>query len=215
MPLGRHLARLLAAGLLVFCAGAHAQFLYTCITKSGRRVSSDRPPPECADRTIHVLRPDGTPYRDIEPPLTPEQRNKQEEEEKRKLEEDDAKRAQVRSDRSLLETYASLEEIEAARKRAIADQQKLIDRALERKAELQRERKKLDDEAEFYIKRDMPEDLKRSFAANNESMKLQDQLIANTRAEMKRINERFDGFAKRFKELLDRGATPVQRPDQK
>jgi hypothetical protein len=213
--LRRYGARSLAAGLIVLCGSAHAQFMYICTSANGKRISSDRPPPECADRTIHVLRSDGTPYKDIEPPPTEQQRKERDEEQKHKIDEEEARRAQMRSDRSLLETYATLDEIEAARGRNIADQQKLIDRALERKSELQRERKRLDDEAEFYLKRDLPEGLKRAFAANNESMKLQDQLIANTRAEMERVNQRFDGFAGRFKELLERGATPVQRPDRK
>lgn len=210
------LARLvIAAVLLALGGGVQAQFLYKCVTAEGRRVTSDRPPPECADRPIDVLRADGTPYRRIEPPPTPEQTRKREEEERRKIDEEEARRSQRQSDRSLLETYASLEEIEAARKRALADQQKLIDRAFERKGELQRERKKLDDEAEFYVKRDMPEKLKREFAANNELMKTQDKSIANTKSEMERINQRFAAFARRFRELMAAGATPVQRAEKK
>jgi len=37
----------------------------------------------------------------------------------------------------------------------------------------------------------MPEKLKRDFAANNESVKTQDKMIAETRGAIARVNERF------------------------
>jgi hypothetical protein len=200
------------AGLLALGSSAtQAQFLYSCITADGKRISGDRPPPECANRQIRISRADGTPYGTIEPPLTPEQVKKRDDEAKRKMLDSEAARAQLQSDRSLLETYSSIEEIEAQRRRVLADLQRNLDRSVTRKSELQRDRKKLDNETEFYPKRELPEKLKRELAANNEMTKSQDKSIADTRAEMARANARFDAFAKRFKELLDRGATPVQR----
>jgi hypothetical protein len=91
----------------------------------------------------------------------------------------------------------------------------IIERAARRKEELKRERKKLDDESEFYLKREMPEKLKRALAANNEMVKSQDKIIGDTRADMARVNERYDAEAKRFRELVSAGAVPVQRADPK
>jgi hypothetical protein len=205
-----HAGHLIAAVLLVFGSCAEANF-YKCITADGNKIHADREPPECAGRRIEVFRDDGTPLRVIEPPPTLEEIKKRQADEKRRLDEKEDKRAQERSDRSLLETYSSPEEIEAARQRALGDLQKFIDLAEERKRQLQLDRKKLDNEAEFYLKRDMPEELKRAFAANNERMKTQAKTIDNAKAEMARVNQLFDGYKKRFKELLDGGATPVQR----
>jgi len=212
----RACARLLIAiATLLFVGCADAQTLYSCTTPDGRRIDSDQIPPECYGRRIHQHRRDGTPLPDILPDPTPEERKKQEEERKRKLAEEDAKLEQRRKDKSLLETYSNVDEIEAHRKRDLASQQAVIDRAKARKEELKKERVNLSNEAEFYEKRDMPEHLKRAFAANNESVKLQDKAIQNANAEMQRVNARFDAFVKRFKELIEQGATPVRRPTPK
>jgi len=105
-------ARVIVAGLLVLGSGAtQAQLLYSCTSADGRRIDGDRPPPECANRQIRVRRADGTPYGTIEPPLTLEQLKKRDDEAKRKILEADAARAQLQSDRSLLETYGSIDEI--------------------------------------------------------------------------------------------------------
>jgi hypothetical protein len=203
--------RLVVAALLVLGGGVVQAQMYSCTTASGQRINADRPPPECADRTIRVMRLDGTPMPSIEPPPTPEERRKRELEEKRRIEEAELKLQQKRSDRSLLETYSTVEEIEAHRSRFLGDLQANIDRGTRQKLELQRERKKLDEESEFYTKRELPEKLKRQLAANNEMMKSQDKLIADMNAEKARVNSRFDALAKRFRELVDAGATPIQR----
>ena len=199
----------------MFDRSAQGQILYSCIGPDGNRIDSDQIPPECYGRLIHQHRRDGTPLPDIPPDPTPAERKKMEEEKKRKLTDEEAKLEQHRKDKSLLETYSSLEEIEAHRKRDLASLQGAIDRAEARKRDLQSERAKLNNEAEFYEKRDMPESLKRGFAANNESIKLQDKAIQNAKAEMQRVNGLFDVFAKRFKELIDQGATPAHRPEKK
>lgn len=199
---------------VVGATGARAQ-LFVCTAPSGRTITADRPPQECADRPIRELRPDGSIRRVIEPPLTPEQRAARDAEARRQIEEAERQRGQMRRDLALLETYGSETEIEATRNRALSDRQMLIERALKRMDELKRERKKLDDEAEFYTKRDTPEKLKRELAANNEMVKSQQKAIADTKADMARVNERYDAEAKRFRELVTSGAQPVQRLPEK
>jgi hypothetical protein len=211
----RSLAVLVVAGLTLYAAADARAQLYVCTTASGRTVTADRPPAECADRPIRELRPDGSVRRVIEPPLTAEQRAARDAEAKRQIEEAERQRSQMRRDLSLLETYGSVNEIEATRNRALSDRQVIIERAARRKEELKRERKKLDDESEFYLKREMPEKLKRALAANNEMVKSQDKIIGDTRADMARVNERYDAEAKRFRELVSAGAVPVQRADPK
>lgn len=207
------LSRLLAAALLAVCAGvAQAQDFYKCVTPNGRRLGADRPPPECAGAPIEHYGPDGRHKGTINPPLTAEQRRRLDEAARRQRDEEEAKRDQRQRDRSLLATYRSLEEIEAARQRALRDRQVIIDRALKRFQELKRDRKKLDDETEFFTKRDLPEKLKRALAANNESVKAQERIIADVKADMKRVNERFDAEARRFRELMERGSRPARSP---
>lgn len=205
---------LVALLAVVGASGARAQ-LFVCTTPAGRTITADLPPVECADRPIRELRPDGSVRRLIEPPLTSAQRAERDAEAKRQIEEAERQRGQMRRDLSLLETYGSENEIEATRNRALGDRQVLIERAVKRMDELKRERKKLDDETEFYAKHDLPEKLKRELAANNELVKSQQKIITDTRADMARVNERYDAESKRFRELVSSGAQPAQRPQEK
>jgi len=201
---------LITVALLLALPAARAQ-LYVCTDARGRTITADRPPPECADRPVRELRSDGSVRRVIEPPLTPEQKAAREAEAKRQREEADRQRAQMRRDLALLETYASETEIEETRNRALGSRQQLIDRAVQRLAEHQREKKKLDNEAEFYAKRQMPDKLKRALEANAALTRSEQKIIDDVRADMERVNARFDAELKRWRELVSAGAQPVQR----
>lgn len=208
----KHLpARLLAAGLLLAGATAARADLFVCTSASGKTISADRPPPECADRPIRELRPDGSIRRVIEPPITAEQKAAREEERKRQIEEAERRRSQMRRDLALLETYASEGEIESTRNRALGDRQRIIERAQKKLEELRRDRKRLEEETEFYANRELPEKLKRALTYNSELVKSQERAIADQKNEMARVNERYDREVKRFRELLHAGAQPVQR----
>ena len=205
---------LLAAGVVallsVFPAVAQTS-LYSCTTASGKNITADLPPPECYNRPIKELRPDGSTRRLIEPPPSPEQRAAREAEERRKLDEEEQRRTRMRRDLALLETYGSEQDIEDARVRAVTTREAVIERAHKRLDDLKGERKKLDDEKEFYTKREMPEKLKRSFAGNAEAMQQQQKVIADAEAEKARVNSRFETERARFRQLVASGATPVQR----
>ena len=205
---------LLAAGVVALLSAfpAVAQTsLYSCTTASGKNITADLPPPDCYNRPIKELRPDGSTRRVIEPPLSPEQRAARETEERRKLDEEEKRRTQMRRDLALLETYGSEQDIEDARVRAVATREAVIERAHKRMDDLKGERKKLDDEKEFFTKREMPEKLKRSFAGNAEAMQQQQKVIADAEAEKERVNSRFETERARFRQLVASGAAPVQR----
>jgi hypothetical protein len=185
--------------------------LFVCTTPSGRTLTGDNPPPECQNAVIRELNRDGSIKRVIEPPLTPEQKKKRELEDKQRREREKQAQEQLRKDRALLETYASEDEIEASRDRTLASRQALIDRANQQLREFKMDRKRLDDEAEFYLKREMPNKLKRALDDNAALQAHQLKAIEDIRADMQRINERYDGELQRFRELVMRGATPAQR----
>lgn len=198
----------LAAGAL---AAGGTGALYVCTDARGKTITSDQPPPQCADRPIKELRSDGSVRRVIDPPLTAAQREQKAAEERRKAEEVAQRRDQARRDQALLDAYGDENEIEEARVRAADSRRAVIDRARKRMEELQRERKKLDDEAEFYARREKPDKLKRAYDTNATMVKAQEKIIADTEAELARINERFDADRKRFRELMHNGARSAQR----
>ena len=204
-------ARLLLLLLLLLALPAARAQLFVCTDARGRTISGDRPPPECADKAIRELRSDGSVRRVIEPPLTAEQKAARAAEEKRQRDEADRQRAQMRRDLALLETYANEDEIEKARNQALASRQQLIERAQKRLEDHRRERRKLDNEAEFYAKRTMPDKLKRSFDGNDALIRSEERIIRDVRADMERVNERFDDELQRFRRLVSAGAQPVLR----
>jgi hypothetical protein len=199
------------AGALMAAGPAAAQSLYVCTDRTGKTHTGAFPPPECQNVEVRELRPDGSVRRRIPPPETAEQRAQREAEEKRQIQAAEQRRVQMRKDLTLLEAYASEDEIETARNRALADRQASIARAQKRVDDFKRERKRLDSEREFYAKRDPPEKLKRALADNNALTRSEEKIIAEAKAEMMRINERYDTDLKRWRELVSAGARPVER----
>ena len=61
--------------------------VYTCTDAKGRKLTADRPIPECTDREQKVLNPSGTVKAKIGPTLTAQERADQDLKEKRELEE--------------------------------------------------------------------------------------------------------------------------------
>jgi len=184
--------------------------MFSCVA-NGKTYSADRPPPECANSEMRELNRDGSVRKVIPRPLTVEEQRARALEAKKKLEDEERTLAQRRRDRSLLEAYANEAEIEAARKKSLESAEEAIKRSQERAFSLSQDRKRLDDEAEFYKKREQPDSLKRGYALNAQAVSAEEKIIAEARGEATRINERFDAEKKRFKELVAQGARPVQR----
>lgn len=217
MERGRVRARRLGvlASAFVFAASAWAQLptgptIYSCVA-NGRTYSGDRPPPECANSDLRELNKDGSVRRVIPRPLTVEEQRARAAEVKKRIEEEERALAQRRRDRSLLEAYASEEEIEAARVKALDTSNEVIRRSQARLDRMDAERKRLDDESEFYKKRDLPDIIKRAYANNEQERAAELKIVSEALLETQRINERFEAEKKRFRELIAQGARPVQR----
>jgi hypothetical protein len=133
--------------------------------------------------------------------VTPDQQRKGENPEKLQREQRERAREQFRRDFALLERYKSVAEIDAARDRELAPLATQIKNALKTIEDLRRDRKKLETEAEFYAGRVMPHGLHDALDANSARIALQEKIVTDKRAEMDRVNERFDGEVKRFLEL--------------
>lgn len=199
-PLQRAAWRALVA--LAACAWLPAAAdIYSCRTEKGSTFTGDVPPPQCKRLEMRVLNPDGSLKRIIPAPLSKEEIKQRHDEEEARLKAEEEAHAQAARDRALLDTYTTAEEIEGARNRALASQNNLLKRATERIAQLQKERKHLDDEAEFYAKRALPGKLKEQFQTNATLMKQQDDQVEVIRQEIDRINSRYDGERRRFLEL--------------
>ena len=168
--------------------------IYSCVDDRGRKLNSDRPIPECNDREQRVLNPSGTVREKLGPTLTAQERAAVEAKEKLAQEEQTRRDEEKRRDRALLLRYPNKGLHDAERAEAIAQINVVKNAALNRVEELNRQRKSIDVEMEFYKKdpSKAPFSLKRQIDDVAQSLAVQARFIADQEGETKRVNVRFD-----------------------
>ncbi len=199
------IAALLAAQAVPAQEATPAKGIYTCTTADGRRLTSDRPIAECTAREQRVLNPDGSQRTTLPAYMSPEQRNARDAAERRAAAERLAQQDAARRDRLLAQRYPDDASHQRARNAALDDANKAMQVSQRRIETLAKERKPLLDEAEFYKGQPLPPKLKQALDANDAGVEAQNALIENQKAEIVRINARFDAEAARLKKLR-RGA---------
>lgn len=188
-----------------------AKGIYTCTTSDGRKLTSDRPIPECLSREQRVLNPDGSQRSTLPPFLSPEERAAKEAADRRAAADRLAQQDAIRRDRALVLRYPNEASHQRARNAALDDANKAMRISERRIKDLTAERKPLLDEAEFYKGRPLPAKLKQSLDANDASIEAQHVLIENQKAELVRINKGFDAELARLRKLWA-GTAPGSLP---
>jgi hypothetical protein len=196
-----------AIGFLAGPGAALAAPIYTCIDGNGKRLTSDRPIPECVAREQKQLNPDGSTKRVIPPTPTADERAEQEAREREKAAERAAYQDAMRRDRNLMIRFPNEAAHEKARRAALDDVRAALAVSEKRLAALAAERKPLLDEVEFYVGRPQPLKLRQQLDANDAATDAQRALIQNQQAEIVRINTLFDVELARLKKLWG-GAAP-------
>ena len=202
---------LLAASLALALAGAPAfaqqkasRPSFTCVV-NGKKIVSDRLIPECNNLEQRELNSDGSLKRVVKPPMTPDER---EEAEKKELE-DKAKIAAfndaVRRDRNLMQRYPDESSHDKAREKALDEFRVSEKNSSARITALLDERKKLDEEKQFYVndkvKKPLPTMLKQKIDANDAALEAQRSIALNAQTELGRINHNFDLERERLRKL--------------
>lgn len=181
--------------------------IYSCIDDKGRRLTSDRPIPECNAREQQVLNKDGS-LRTVQPPtLTAEERAEKEARERRAIEARNAQADIVRRDKNLLLRHPNEASHRAAREAALDTVRLAIKGSEQRMKDLEKERKPLLDEAEFYKGRQLPFKLRMALEANDAAVEAQRSAAVNQEAELGRVNQIYDIELARLKKLWA-GAAP-------
>lgn len=207
---------LLCAWLLPLAAAAQGNTpssagIYSCVDAQGRRLTSDRPIPDCSSREQRVLNRDGSVQRVLPPTLTAEERAEREAAQRKA---DQARAAQadaVRRDRNLMLRYPNETTHHSAREAALDTVRLAIRASALRVKELAAERKPLLDESEFYVGRQIPPRLKQLLDANDAGVAAQRQSAANQALELARINQLYDTELDRLRRLWA-GALPGSLP---
>lgn len=208
--MSRARSRWLAPALaLIACHAATAANLFCCVDASGKQACGDILPQACYGRAYRELGTDGRTLRNVEAPLTAEQREQRaREEEQRKIEAAALKEKQ-RKDQALLNTYGSEKDIEAMRLRAQEDVQKSIKDAEKQIATIRERRKKFENEAEFYKKKTLPADVQKGLRDADSEIKAQESVIDSKKKELDIIRVKYDEDLKRYRELSSRKPAPT------
>ncbi|GER18650.1 DUF4124 domain-containing protein [Variovorax boronicumulans] len=177
--------------------------IYTCVDARGRTLTADRPIAECSDREQRELGPSGTVRRKLEPTYTA--REQQEREDRAREAAIQAARLidERRRERALLVRYPNATTHDRERVEALSQIDAVIQAAKKRIVELADDRKKIDEELEFY-KQDTskaPGAVRRRIEDNTQSVAVQNRFIAEQEDEKKRVNARFDEERGRLKTL--------------
>ena len=180
-----------------------ASGVYTCVDAKGRKLTSDRPIPECVDREQKVLNPSGTVKAKVGPSLTPQERANQETKERQEADARAILAEEKRRERALLNRYPGREVHDKERQEAVAQVSAVTLAASKRIEELLQDKRKLDDEMEFYKKDPSraPQSLRRQIEDVNQSVAVQKRFIGEQENEVRRINARFDEELARLKVL--------------
>jgi hypothetical protein len=192
-------------------AAAAGAGIYSCVDSRGRTITADRPIADCVDREQRELNPSGTVRRKVDPTLTA--REQAEREEKERQAQQAALRAQEerRRERALLIRYPTPAAHDRERSDALAQIDAVIQAARKRVGELSMDRRKVDEELEFYAKdvSKAPGSLRRELDDIQQSAAVQNRFIADQEDEKRRVNARFDDERARLTKLWPPTATGV------
>lgn len=201
------------AGLLLLAlsgagsAAAAGQF-YCCNDDHGKQVCGDILPPACYGRAYRELGSSGRTVRNVDAPLTAEQRAQRVAEEEQRKEREAALKEQKRKDQALLETYATEKDIETLRRRAENDVNLSIKAAEDKIAEAYKQRKKFENEAEFYKKKQLPAQVDKGLRDADAEVAAQMTVIASKKKDLETIRVKYDEDRRRFLELTRRAPAP-------
>ena len=207
-----------SAALALAFAQVQAQSgIYSCTDAKGRKLTSDRPIPECLDREQKLLNPSGTVKAKVGPTLTAQELADAEAKEKKEAE----ARAQVveerRRERALLVRYPSKEVHDKERAEALAQVAAVIHAADKRVEDLMRDRRKVEEEMEFYKKdpNKAPPSLRHQLDEIAQGVAVQKRFISEQQNEVRRVNARFDEELVRLKQLWLAQASMAPAPANK
>ena len=206
-PRAKLLALLLAT--LTGTSALAAGNFFCCNDASGKQVCGDILPQACYGRAYRELGSNGQTIRTVDAPLTAEQRSQREAEEEKRKREEEKRKEQQRKDQALLNTYGNEQDIELMRKRAEGDVLKAITNAEKKIVEIRQQRKKFENEAEFYKKKTLPHEVQKGLADADSDINSQEVFIAEKKKELEVIRAKYDEDKRRFVELIS------QRPPKR
>lgn len=205
----KSIAVLLVAVLAPLAAQAQ---IIKCVGRDGKTYVGSTLHPQCAGQSVEQMNKQGMVVNRTEAALSPQERAAKEAEEK--LAREKAAEAQrkemeeARKNKALLSTYASDKDIEAARGRALADNERAVKDTQAKIAQIEKRGSELKKELQFYQGKNKPPAKLNQDIQNNEiDLKAQMDLLAAKQKDVDTINARYDEDKRRYLELTKGTAT--------
>lgn len=178
---------------------AQAQ-IFSCKDAAGKTIAADRQIPECSDRQVRVLSPNGVHKRVIPAPLTTEQKQAQLAEEQQRKYKEAARAQQRQQDRAILLRYQNEHDIASAHRREIVQLKERIAIDEEKIADAEKRRRMAHAQA--------GRNQDKSTAMVPSTIELSERTIRDSRrniagyeADIAAANQKYDKTLQRFREL--------------
>jgi hypothetical protein len=198
---------ILAAIALMFAPLLHAQTqaTYRCTGNDGKKYYGSAIPMQCVGRPVEVLNKQGLVVRRLDAEGEDKDRAEKAAAAAKAKEEESANREVTRRNRALLATYANERDVDQARARALAENQRTVREVENRIEAIKKRRAGYDKELEFYQdKKGAKPPAKLVDDMNNSEidLKANEDLLAAKKKEVDLINAKYDEDKKRYSELI-------------
>ncbi len=202
-------ATALCVAAALTASAAQAQ-IFMCKDASNRTITSDRPIPECADRSMREYGKNGALKREIPAPLTAEEKRQRQQQEERQKAEAKVIEEQRKSDHAMLERYRTEADIEIARGRSLDIVREQVKRESNALADAEKQLKEAQAAMEPYNKKKaQPPASMRDGKIDDYTRRVDEgrRRLMGYEAEIAKINAKFDETVKRFNDIAGANAT--------
>ena len=196
---------LIVASLAALAQSTPGQLTYRCVGKDGKKYYGSTVPVPCIGQPVEQLNTSGMVVKRISPEGDEKDRLAKEAEAKKKREDEAVAREAARRNRALLATYTSEQDIDEARSRALADNEKAVKDVELRIDAIKKRQASYDKELEFYKGNDKPPARLQDDIRDAEiDLQAQEDLLAAKKKDANSINAKYDDDKKRYRELTGR-----------
>lgn len=186
-----------------------AQSTYRCTGNDGKKYYGSTIPMQCVGRPVEQLNAQGLVVRRIDPEGERKAREEAEAAKDKRQEQEAAQREELRRHRALLATYTSERDIEDARKRDLADNERAVQEVETKIEALKKRRAGYEKELAFYkdgtdkkAKAGPPSKLTADMSNVDIDLKAQEDLLQVKKKEVTQINAKYDQDKKRYLEAV-------------
>ncbi len=175
---------------------------YRCTAADGKKYYGSTIPRQCFGQKIEELNSRGMVVKRYDAEGDDKSKAEKEAGAAKKREQEAVSKEESRRNRALLATYTSEKDLEDARRRALAENQRAVAEVQARIAGIKKDQNRLTKELEFYTGKNKPPAKLTEEITNTEiDIRAQEGLLEAKKKEVATINQKYDDDKKRYKEL--------------